>query len=246
MSTQSGPSAFPIHLLSTREREVLDFAVDGRTDEQIAQELNISVSTVNSYWVRIRGKLGPLSRTELVGAVLRHESGLRHADLLADLARMTALHDQARSELSQSQSDLRAMRGTSWHLLALDHMPEATLVCEPSGRIAYANLQAQHLFLADPGELEAMPLWDLSAAELCEFGRAAVESFFRPDIPPRMVIGVERPYYSVRRDGSTFRAILLAEKFLTIESPMATVTIREAMHDVEALVSMLRRPFVLL
>ncbi|RYG47020.1 LuxR family transcriptional regulator [bacterium] len=36
-------------LLSTREREVVDLASNGRTDEQIAQSLDISSSTVNSY-----------------------------------------------------------------------------------------------------------------------------------------------------------------------------------------------------
>lgn len=52
--------------LSGRELEVLSLAVKGYTDDMIAQELGIECGTVNSYWVRIRGKMGNFSRTELV------------------------------------------------------------------------------------------------------------------------------------------------------------------------------------
>lgn len=124
---------FPIHRLSTREREVLDLAVLGRTDEQISQELGMSVPTVNSYWVRIRGKLGPLSRTELVGNVLRHASNLRFADLLAENERLKEDGRQVRKDLAEAERHLRAERGADWHLHALDHVSDATLVCQPPG-----------------------------------------------------------------------------------------------------------------
>lgn len=52
--------------LSSRELAVLQYAARGYTDEMIARELGIKSGTVNSYWVRIRGKQGHLSRTELV------------------------------------------------------------------------------------------------------------------------------------------------------------------------------------
>lgn len=52
--------------LSDREQEVIRYASEGFTDAMIAQALGIQVGTVNSYWVRIRGKLGHFSRTELV------------------------------------------------------------------------------------------------------------------------------------------------------------------------------------
>src|SRR5437868_5974451 len=67
--------------LSEREREILELAIDGLTDQQIGIRINISASTVNSYWVRIRGKLGHLSRTELVSRILQQRA-LADADLM--------------------------------------------------------------------------------------------------------------------------------------------------------------------
>lgn len=52
--------------LSVRERQVLSLAARGETDQGIANRLGISPATVNSYWVRIRLKMGQSSRTELV------------------------------------------------------------------------------------------------------------------------------------------------------------------------------------
>lgn len=48
MSTPS-PSQLPLDQLSPQERAILDYAIEGLTDVQIAQKLDISQSTVNSY-----------------------------------------------------------------------------------------------------------------------------------------------------------------------------------------------------
>ncbi|MGV3614131.1 MAG: helix-turn-helix domain-containing protein [Fimbriimonas sp.] len=74
--------------LSRRECEILDFASDGLTDQQIALRLKISTSTVNSYWVRVRGKLGQLSRTELVATSLRQQAKLEMRELQAQTAHL--------------------------------------------------------------------------------------------------------------------------------------------------------------
>ena len=57
--------------LSERELQVLEYAVKGHTDDMIARAMGIEKGTVNSYWVRIRGKLGHLSRTHLVSNYLQ-------------------------------------------------------------------------------------------------------------------------------------------------------------------------------
>lgn len=44
---------------------MLNMAAQGYTDDRIAAELKISVATVRGYWLRVRGKLGGTSRTEL-------------------------------------------------------------------------------------------------------------------------------------------------------------------------------------
>ena len=57
--------------LSARETQLLDLAGKGFTDTAISHKLGISETTVKTYWARLRTKLGPFSRTELVAKVIR-------------------------------------------------------------------------------------------------------------------------------------------------------------------------------
>ncbi len=57
--------------LSARESQLLELAAAGHTDAAIAGKLGISETTVSTYWARIRSKVGPVSRTELVAKALR-------------------------------------------------------------------------------------------------------------------------------------------------------------------------------
>lgn len=57
--------------LSHREREVLSLVASGRTDEQVASELYISIKTVHSHLDRIRDKTGLRRRAELTRLAVR-------------------------------------------------------------------------------------------------------------------------------------------------------------------------------
>lgn len=57
--------------LSEREREVLRLVAAGRTDDQVAKELFISVKTVHSHLDRIRDKTGLRRRAELTRLAVR-------------------------------------------------------------------------------------------------------------------------------------------------------------------------------
>lgn len=59
-------------LLSDRERTVLLLASEGLTDKEIARNLGLSRRTIGTYWERMRVKLGPFPRTQLVAKFLRH------------------------------------------------------------------------------------------------------------------------------------------------------------------------------
>ena len=63
--------------LSPREREVLAEVATGRTDEQIATALYISVKTVHSHLDRIRDKTGLRRRAELTRLAVRLGLGPR-------------------------------------------------------------------------------------------------------------------------------------------------------------------------
>ncbi|MDE3035025.1 MAG: response regulator transcription factor [Nitrospirota bacterium] len=73
-----------ISLLSKREREVLLMVAQGYTNRQVAEHLELSVKSVESYRSRLQGKLGLQSRVELHRYALT--SGLLRPDGLTDPA----------------------------------------------------------------------------------------------------------------------------------------------------------------
>lgn len=64
-STKSSASD-PVEPLTNREIEVLKLIVQGHTNRQMADRLNLSVRTVETHRANIMGKLGLRSRVELV------------------------------------------------------------------------------------------------------------------------------------------------------------------------------------
>ncbi len=59
-------ATLPYEFLSTREEEILRLIGDGRTNKQIAQQLSLSVRTIERYRSSIMRKAGLQSRAELV------------------------------------------------------------------------------------------------------------------------------------------------------------------------------------
>lgn len=62
----------PLDLLSSREREVLQAIAEGKTNKEIATNLNLSVYTVDGHRTRIMEKLGLHSIGELVRFAVRN------------------------------------------------------------------------------------------------------------------------------------------------------------------------------
>jgi DNA-binding NarL/FixJ family response regulator len=60
--------------LTNREREVTELAADGRSNDEIARELHLSVLTVRTHVQRAMSKLGARDRAQLV--VLAYKNGL--------------------------------------------------------------------------------------------------------------------------------------------------------------------------
>ncbi|WP_432981407.1 response regulator [Dactylosporangium sp. CA-233914] len=66
--------AFAGHVLSEREIQVIRLVAGGHSNQQIADELFLSLETVRTYLRRMFAKLGVNDRTHL--AVLAHQAGL--------------------------------------------------------------------------------------------------------------------------------------------------------------------------
>ena len=68
----NSPTAYsPVELLSNRELEVFELLGRGRTNRQIAEEINVSFGTVQAFCGRIKEKLGLNNATELLREAVR-------------------------------------------------------------------------------------------------------------------------------------------------------------------------------
>lgn len=62
----------PLELLSLREREVLQLTVEGNSSAAIAEKLELSSKTVETYRSRLMGKIGVRDLPELVRFAIKH------------------------------------------------------------------------------------------------------------------------------------------------------------------------------
>ena len=90
--------------LSPREEEIIGLCVEGLTNEGIAHKLGLSIGTVNTYWLRIKLKVGGLGRTDTVVRVVQEQA---KRELLASDADRQSLADQL-SEKSRGELESRA------------------------------------------------------------------------------------------------------------------------------------------
>lgn len=118
-----------VETLSPQENRVLELASQGHTDKGIADALDISTTTVITYWARIRSKMGNHSRSELVGDFVRKAAEIEVAALQSRLDQLTETNDTLHS--------------------FIDLAPEAMLIVDPDGTIISGNHQAGELLECD-------------------------------------------------------------------------------------------------
>ena len=191
---------FELDLLSERELGILDLAIDGLTDQQIGHKLGITPSTVNSYWVRIRGKLGHLSRTELVSRIVQQRANSRSSDL-----------DDKITELENEISRLEATNDNSENAnilkAAFDVSPEVCVVFNEDGRVILANEKFAELFELSDRKAEGL-MFD-------EFFASSPNRSDPLDwslLLDGSIVGLHYPLFGVKRDSKVFRVFLLVGK----------------------------------
>lgn len=73
--------------LSSRERQIVDLVVEGRTNKQIAEELYLSENTIKTHMSRIFRKVGVNGRSQLAAWSLRSKA-LVSAEVMQFLSQM--------------------------------------------------------------------------------------------------------------------------------------------------------------
>jgi len=76
MSSRKAAAAEPVERLSDRELEIFRLLGQGRTPSQIAEDLRLSLKTVQAYCARAKEKFGVTSLTELLRAAIRWEDAM--------------------------------------------------------------------------------------------------------------------------------------------------------------------------
>ncbi|HWD40301.1 MAG TPA: PAS domain S-box protein [Fimbriimonas sp.] len=212
----------PTTRLSDRENKVLDLAVQGLTDQQIAQNMAITPATVNSYWVRIRGKLGHLSRTELVGAALRSQA-----------------KEQMEEMRRQFQNDRTAARkeafadSEQWEIFrsALDILPDAVFICDESANFVYANQRMLRMFDYQFEDLIGRDIEVLFPHRTRHRDRSLIARFLED--PGPLSMGIDRVVYGMRRNGLEMRILLSLNAKFAEKSLVVTGVVRNFMEDVD-------------
>jgi PAS domain S-box-containing protein len=140
--------------LSDREKQLIKLAAEGHTDTSIANELGISEATVSTYWGRVRIKIGPYSRPELVATVIRQE--------------MDEVVHTLQEENQQLIQELQKSTGKEWgdseanyYRKLVLQAPDAILIVNDAGEMETVNDECARLFGYEREELEGKVLHTL-------------------------------------------------------------------------------------
>jgi PAS domain S-box-containing protein len=127
--------------LSPREDEILRLAAQGFTDAGIAYKLGISEGTVGTYWGRVRTKMGPYPRTELIAIRVRSE--------------MESKLDAANLHQEEITND-----DELYHQI-VSSAEEGIILADTAGLVIVANEAAHIAFGYSPGALRRQPLSEI-------------------------------------------------------------------------------------
>jgi PAS domain S-box-containing protein len=205
--------------LSDREQQILDMAAEGLTDQAISNKLGISLATVGTYWGRVRIKMGPFNRTELVANYLR-------AQAAETVQRLRQENEQLLSELNQHTRFEQELQGTLRLIQTIiDTAPDAILVIDEYGSIKLSNQEAERTFGYTRNEFLHLRIAHLVPQE----HREAHEGHRRDYIshPENRRMGEHLATSAVRKDGSEFPIAATLNATRTNGSTLVTCIVRD-------------------
>lgn len=199
--------------LSEREQQLITLAAQGLTDAAIAKRLGISVPTVKSYWQRVRSKLGPYNRTELVAHALQEESERAVAKLNGEIAMLRdALEDTERSPMDLQRE-------------MLESAPDAVFAVDQDGNFLWLNLEAERMFGYRFDELVGQPVGILVPQEIQKRHRLHMQQYL--DNPERRRMGEHLATMAVRKSGEEFAIAASLAPLDTPNGRIVTCFVRE-------------------
>ncbi len=211
----------PLPNLSPREQQLLRYAAEGLTDTAIANKLGISEATVGTYWGRVRIKLGPYSRTELVAIVLRAER-----EVAVEALRRENEH------LVESLREHATLGDALVYHDLLENAPDAMLLVSADGTIEHANLAMRELFGYEHEGLVGSNLACLVPAHYRDRHDAHRHEFIYQ--PQRRQMGAHESTPALHRDGTEFPIRAALSSINTPSGMMIICAIRPAEDPVVA------------
>lgn len=194
-------------------------AAQGYTDQAIAYKLEISLATVGTYWGRIRIKMGPLNRTELVAHYLQREAKHTVAELKKQNDDLTAQIENHSKAVEMLQASLEMFRGL------IDTAPDAIIVVNQDGKIELANEQAGILFGYLNLELLGMSVEHLVPDEYRTVHIVNREAYNANPVKRRM--GEHMATMAKRKDGTKFPMATALSATKTPKGLLITCIVRD-------------------
>jgi PAS domain S-box-containing protein len=205
--------------LSEREDQMLHMAAKGLTDQGIAHELGISVGTVGTYWGRVRGKMGPHSRSELVARYIQSAASERINQLRRENEQLAA------------QLEATSVEKQSFEML-IQHAPEGVLFVDRDGNLIAGNQAAADLLGCAVEQFPSLRVGTFIPPELHEKHRGHRETFFAN--PGKTKMGDHRGIVVTKLDGTPIRIEATVSQATTHLGIVAIVFLRSSPYPIQA------------
>ena len=211
----------PSKSLSLREQELLNLAAQGLTDAGIAHQLGISTSTVNTYWIRIRSKMGAHSRSKLISDYLKSDSERLMQELQEENERLhRVIEGLEQSSGARHRGLFNVGSGSS----------EAVVVVGVGGEITGVTQTACVLFGYEADEMLGMSV-DMLVPEDLRHGHVRDRDSYWSAPTPRQMGHSVTP--AVRKDGTTFPALISLALLQSTQGTFVNTVVRDITPQVK-------------
>lgn len=125
--------------LSPREVQIVDLCIAGHTNEGIANTLGISFGSVNSYWLRIKLKVGGSGRTETIARIVESRAEIIVQDAKLERKHLAEIIAKKEHTIVELRAALALMQLAMDQLQSLVWATDLDLTVQLIGNIGHSN-----------------------------------------------------------------------------------------------------------